>query len=814
MIYQYKKIIFLLTFFILQIFISSAIQDADYIRVGGNLSNSIFMIENNVFSSENPNQLIIPTFDGLNQQVHPSVIKLKTPISGYSYWMAITPYPFSNGNYELPSIFASNNGIDWIIPTGLINPVCGNKDDFGCGSGTVADPNLIYNDEKNVFELIWINQFGIDGEQMRYMNSTDGIHWNNKINFYNFSYNYSVAPSLIYKDGMYFLYSLNATSGIGETKPYMYVVNGTQLLNNSVTPTLNNYTSLIFSPYDPYKTNNLTFWHQEIRWNNDSQFYYGVFGMKKSISFSETQFYYGTSIDGITWDIKRKPLLFPSMNKSLPNSQNLYKGSLIFDDNHNVTLWYSGNSYSQMGDKVSWETQRVSMNETLFNGSINHYLMGDKNYTICINFKADSCSHYQGLFSTRWWGGTNYVHLGLGPTTSRFTIKPQYGYGSPENSSLGPNCNPKVINSLCGVVNQTGYIIYMNGTSGNPINWDAMNFTSLNNPIIGAYDGILGNNVLNYTPSYAFNGSIYSIFYWNVSLNDTIIKRIYNESNNSLTTVFRDNLAIEFIFKNNSNYFENNMNNTFNIKLLQRNNFNLIYEIFKLNGTGNFNFLINNDKLIKKLGNENYFELFVNNSLVLVNISSNNSVFNSSSSSPVYVNLQGQLNQTVPSGGRVFIINYDSGNQPQPIQIATTITDINYTYTAIHMHLDYLGTGSIVIGNTSIILGTNPFYQINKNSAPFDYPTNDNAYTISSQGSYDFFPSIYRSLGYSSPISQILLRLLVGIGLSIAVMLMAAYPVLKRDEIDWDLKQWITYYFFIIIAIYIVSVTLQYVFNT
>ncbi|KEH97016.1 hypothetical protein [Clostridium massiliodielmoense] len=63
-----------------------------------------------------PRPLYTPTYDGSNQAVHPKVLYFKNGWNGYKYWMGITPYPFSNDDYENPQILVSNDGIKFKSP--------------------------------------------------------------------------------------------------------------------------------------------------------------------------------------------------------------------------------------------------------------------------------------------------------------------------------------------------------------------------------------------------------------------------------------------------------------------------------------------------------------------------------------------------------------------------------------------------------------------------------------------------------------------------------------------------------------------------
>ena len=72
--------------------------------------------------------LQIPTYDGSGQVVHPSVIDFINEYgidawSGYRYWMVLTPYPQSQDKFENPSLYASHDGLTWVVPHPITNPL-------------------------------------------------------------------------------------------------------------------------------------------------------------------------------------------------------------------------------------------------------------------------------------------------------------------------------------------------------------------------------------------------------------------------------------------------------------------------------------------------------------------------------------------------------------------------------------------------------------------------------------------------------------------------------------------------------------------
>lgn len=88
--------------------------------------------------------LDIPTHDGNGSTTHPSVLFFEKPWNGYHYWMAHTPFP--NASREFPNICASNDGENWEVPAGLVNPIYTSAELSAHGGSYTADTELVYKD--------------------------------------------------------------------------------------------------------------------------------------------------------------------------------------------------------------------------------------------------------------------------------------------------------------------------------------------------------------------------------------------------------------------------------------------------------------------------------------------------------------------------------------------------------------------------------------------------------------------------------------------------------------------------------------------
>ncbi|HEY6882283.1 MAG TPA: hypothetical protein VI299_29835 [Polyangiales bacterium] len=65
-----------------------------------------------------PLLLSLQTYEGSGQAVHPDVAFIPEGFGAgrWRYWMALTPYPHARERYENPSVFASHDGLNWVVP--------------------------------------------------------------------------------------------------------------------------------------------------------------------------------------------------------------------------------------------------------------------------------------------------------------------------------------------------------------------------------------------------------------------------------------------------------------------------------------------------------------------------------------------------------------------------------------------------------------------------------------------------------------------------------------------------------------------------
>jgi len=94
-----------------------------------------------------PTLLNIQTSEGTGQACHPDVAYAPEGFGKerWQYWMACTPLAYGNFVFENPEIFASHDGISWVIPEGGQNPIVPCPDGLWDHN---SDPDLLFVDRQ------------------------------------------------------------------------------------------------------------------------------------------------------------------------------------------------------------------------------------------------------------------------------------------------------------------------------------------------------------------------------------------------------------------------------------------------------------------------------------------------------------------------------------------------------------------------------------------------------------------------------------------------------------------------------------------
>lgn len=274
---------------------------------------------------------------------------------GYRYWMVLTPNQDGYSQYENPCLAASNDGVNWVVPNGIENPLSGVKHE---PAGTHnCDTDLVYNPDSDelwvyyVWEqdspagtpsnlrLIRVKEKN-DGFEIT--STTDGKPYERLINS---QYRYDMqSPAVVRRNAnTWLMWSNNSdsdNSGNGWQSQVAFVELYTSTDGKNWTNKQSLADTLVLKGADGIAS--YIPWHLDVQWVESQNKYWGLFcAYPKGGNTNRTYLLFGTSEDGKTWTTYPKPLLAPRDNKWDNNF--IYRSTFIYDDaSGTLHVWYSG----------------------------------------------------------------------------------------------------------------------------------------------------------------------------------------------------------------------------------------------------------------------------------------------------------------------------------------------------------------------------------------------------------------------------------------------------------------------------------------
>jgi len=302
-------------------------------------------------------QCYIPTYDtmpaGNNWVIHPSVEYSPHGIFGHKYWMAITPYYEWNARKENPSVFHSDNGIDW-DSTGEKNPVV-----KPFPSGANSDPCLVYDHRQDSLLLLY-RTFLFDAYRTTswyVLKTGDGFTWTKPRKVWENSNEDGVmngiSPSILIRNGHYVIWAVSS-KGIGSCEGIKLYEAGYPDFNGLTT----GRTCSIKMP------EGVVPWHIQVLY--DSAFtkrYLMVIAAVDTLSVKYSKYdislWLGVSKDGAEWAVSPIPLL-RSHPGAYTRQAAFYRSSAIVADD-SIKLWYNAFPWNLRDLKVFYATGAISL---------------------------------------------------------------------------------------------------------------------------------------------------------------------------------------------------------------------------------------------------------------------------------------------------------------------------------------------------------------------------------------------------------------------------------------------------------------------
>lgn len=286
-----------------------------------------------------PSPQIIPTYDGADQPTHPSVVSFDQPWNGYAYWMAMTPYPYNDGSYENPSIVASNDGENWVVPNGVTNPLAGTP-----STGHNCDVDLVYVPELDELRMYYIEADDIISSRVKMMSSQDGVHWSSpQIVITDLFKKYGIlSPSIeILPDGTYMMWYVDAGNA------------GWTSQNNKVKYRTSedgiNWSSA--TTCEDFVQPGYQVWHLDVHYDTSTGNYYAVYpAYPNGTNCDHCNLFFAVNETGTKWETFNEPILKPSADGGWDDFC-IYRSSMLLE-NGTIKVWYG----AKKQEDSSWHT--------------------------------------------------------------------------------------------------------------------------------------------------------------------------------------------------------------------------------------------------------------------------------------------------------------------------------------------------------------------------------------------------------------------------------------------------------------------------
>ncbi len=284
--------------------------------------------------------LSLATYESSGQTVHPDVVRGRGTVSGF--WLAITPYPGGQSQYENPSIFHSRDAQNWVVPAGLVNPVA------PMPAGYNSDPDIVMNSDGR----LWMYYRSVIGSSnvVNVTQSSDGVQWTPALTVIVVPSHQLVSPSVV--------------RGAPQAAWQMWSVNSGTPGCSAHSTTVERRTSADGMNWgDPVQVSlnqpGRIIWHIDVEWIAARSEYWALYNTYAVGTTCTTDaLFLARSADGLTWTVYPSPIARAGVTPAFKDV--VYRSTLITNPRATaVTLWISGASYASASG-YTWQTAKVS----------------------------------------------------------------------------------------------------------------------------------------------------------------------------------------------------------------------------------------------------------------------------------------------------------------------------------------------------------------------------------------------------------------------------------------------------------------------
>jgi len=294
--------------------------------------------------------LITPTYDGSGQSVEPDVAFFASAWRGYQYWMAYSPYPNGNARDENPSILASNDGLNWSIPSGVSNPLALPS----AGDLELADASIFYDSSSDQLWVYYLDVFASSMNLLR-LSSSDGVIWNNDGVLFTTPGQEILSPTVTKVGDTYYLWTVNGGTAGCYTKTTATVEYRTS--TDGVNWSVPQATDMAQNGY--------SIWHINITPIPSKQEYWAaIAAFPVGLNCASTVLFFSRSPDGVHWTSYGRIAL--DRGGTWDRDQ-IYRSVFLYDPSSDqLSVWYSarggeiwhiGLTQGNYSDFIAWLQQ-------------------------------------------------------------------------------------------------------------------------------------------------------------------------------------------------------------------------------------------------------------------------------------------------------------------------------------------------------------------------------------------------------------------------------------------------------------------------
>jgi hypothetical protein len=286
----------------------------------------------------------VQTYDGSDEAMHPDVIKTPSAWGPGRLRMVVTPYPHGEYALENPSVYASEDGVTWSVPSGARNPIAVPTR----GLGHLSDPAAVFDPES---EQLWVYYRSAgDSDRIWLMRTRNGATWSEAAPVLATHRDGALSPTIVRRgSGEWEMWTVDAGRGcLGDVA---HVDRRTSTDGRSWSAPIPVALNVPWDGFFP--------WHIAVTWVPVEDRYWALFNVKRAGDCATPALFVAVSRDGAAWITFPQPLL---ERGAIPEFQDLvYRSSLLYDEADDAfRFWYSG--ARRRGDLYVWSlaTQRLS----------------------------------------------------------------------------------------------------------------------------------------------------------------------------------------------------------------------------------------------------------------------------------------------------------------------------------------------------------------------------------------------------------------------------------------------------------------------